>query len=116
MDFYRRHRNRRLLFLFCRILQHPTIFFEIALFYNPLTVFLKIPYAVGVAVRCVLRGESKATPRFLLLIFVPPADFGIKGAKTVPNGSLSLQGLCLPDSGCILPHGAAQGQRRAVTL
>ena len=42
--------------------------------------------------------ESEATPRFLLLIFVPPADFGIKGAKTVPNSALPLQGLCLPDS------------------
>ena len=45
------------------------------------------------------RGEAAQPLGFHLLIFVPPADFGIKGAKTVPNSALPLQGLCLPAVG-----------------
>lgn len=51
---------------------------------------------------------------FLLLIFVPSADFRKKVRKPPPNGSLPLQGLCLPDSELHLATRGATGADTAV--
>ena len=59
--------------------------------------------------------ESKATPRFLLLIFVPPADFRKRVRKPPTNGALPLQGFCLPDAGLFLSTRGDTGADTAVT-
>ena len=63
---------------------------------------------------CPARGKQ-GNPSLSPAYFRTACRFPQKGAKTVPNGSLSLQGLCLPDSELHLATRGETGAHRAVT-
>ena len=63
---------------------------------------------------CPARGKQ-GNPSLSPAYFRTACRFPQKGAKTIPNGALPLQGLCLPDSGLYLATRGDTGADTAVT-